>query len=108
MYLYYNIISTIIPVHTQCNTVTDSTVELSSVTVRNSTELFLGQTNIFLCIAEFQNTDESPTDGYCAWSIGNAPHNLTNAELYGCDPLEKYDVRKNIPLLSSTAVMHST
>lgn len=69
--------------------VTDTGVELSNVTVENSSELLLGQTlNVFLCAAEFVNTDEPPDGAACMWSVNDDTQNLTYTDLNSCDPLQ--------------------
>ncbi len=74
--------------------VRDPVIELSNISVHNSTDLLLGQTlNVFLCIAELQNTETFPMDGFCSWSISVGMENITYVDLQGCDPLQDSYVR---------------
>ena len=75
--------------------VLDPVIELSNVSVHNSSGLLLGQTlNVFLCIAEFKNTERFPIDASCDWSISDGKENITYADLQGCDPLQDSFVRR--------------
>ena len=78
----------------QSYAVLDQVIELSNVSVHNSTDLLLGQTlNVFLCTAEFQNTENRPYDPSCIWSTSGGTENITATDLQGCDPLWQ-DVRE--------------
>ena len=67
----------------------NSQADLAGVSVSSSTNLLLGQTNVFLCIAEFRNVDTHLHGAFCEWSIGDVSSNrIQSISLYGCDPLK--------------------